>query len=200
NRSSGRMGFALAEAAARRGARVTVVAANASLPRRPGIDYVDVQTAAELHDAARDAFATADVLLMAAAVADFRPRSAQAGKIKKDQGVPRLELEATPDVLTTLSEARRPEQTLVGFAAEAGEEGLESARGKLRRKRLDLVVLNDVSTTGIAFDAPENEVTLIAADGAERTVARGAKAVVADAILDEVVRLRSERGAGREHV
>ncbi|HEY2637618.1 MAG TPA: bifunctional phosphopantothenoylcysteine decarboxylase/phosphopantothenate--cysteine ligase CoaBC, partial [Solirubrobacteraceae bacterium] len=146
NRSSGRMGFALAEAAARRRARVTVVAANVSLPRRPGIDYVDVQTAAELHDAALEAFARADVLLMAAAVADFRPRSAQTGKIKKDQGVPTLELEATPDVLTALSEARRPEQTLVGFAAEAGEAGLENARGKLRRKRLDLVVLNDVGT------------------------------------------------------
>src|SRR3954466_13539131 len=151
NRSSGRMGFALAEAAARRGARVTAVAANVSLPRRPGIAYVDVTTAAELHDAATDAFPEVDVLLMAAAVADFRPRAAQAGKIKKDEGVPTLELESTADVLAALGEARRPGQTLVGFAAEAGERGLEFARGKLRRKGLDLVVLNDVSAEGIAF-------------------------------------------------
>jgi phosphopantothenoylcysteine decarboxylase / phosphopantothenate---cysteine ligase len=203
NRSSGRMGFALAEAATRRGARVTVVAANVSLPRRAGVRYVDVQTAAELRDACTRAFAEVDVLLMAAAVADFRPAAPTTEKLKKDQGVPVLELEATPDVLTALSEARRPGQTLVGFAAEAGEAGLEHARGKLERKGLDLVVLNDVSRPGIAFDAPENEVTLLSADGAERSVARGAKALVADAILDEVMRLRgreAERGAGREHV
>src|SRR4051794_2090988 len=204
NRSSGRMGFALAEAAARRGARVTTVAANVSLPRRPGIAYVDVTTAAELHDAATAAFAEADVLLMAAAVADFRPRAAQAGKIKKDEGVPTLELEPTEDVLAALGQARRPGQSLVGFAAEAGPQGLEFARGKRRRKGLDLVVLNDVAAEGIAFDAPENEVTLIAADGTETPVPRGAKAGVADAILDEVMRVRSGseagHGAPREHV
>jgi phosphopantothenoylcysteine decarboxylase / phosphopantothenate---cysteine ligase len=203
NRSSGRMGFALAEAAARRGARVTVVAANVTLPRRAGVRYVDVQTAAELRDACTRAFAEVDILLMAAAVADFRPAAPTTEKLKKDQGVPVLELEATPDVLTALSQARRPGQTLVGFAAEAGEAGTERARGKLERKGLDLVVLNDVSRPGIAFDAPDNEVTLLGADGGERSVARGAKALVADAILDEVMRLRgreAERGAGREHV
>ena len=200
NRSSGRMGFALAEAAARRGAAVTVVAANVTLPRHPAVRYVDVATAADLHDACLDAFGASDVLLMAAAVADFRPKDPHAQKIKKDRGVPTLELEPTPDVLADLGAARRADQTLVGFAAETGEGGLESARGKLGRKNLDLVVLNDVALPGIAFDAPENEVVLVAADGGERAIPRGTKAVVADAILDEVIRLRSGHGARRQRV
>jgi phosphopantothenoylcysteine decarboxylase/phosphopantothenate--cysteine ligase len=190
NRSSGRMGFALAEEAAARGARVTVVAANVSLPRSGRIEYVDVETAAELHDAAGKAFASADVLLMAAAVADFRPEDPAGTKLKKEgrDGMS-LALVATADVLRSLSEARRPGQTLVGFAAEHGG-GVDEARRKLREKGLDAVVLNDISRSDAGFDVPTNEVTIVTADG-ERHVPLATKAEVAAAILDEVARLRS---------
>ncbi len=137
NSSSGRMGFALAAQAAERGAQVTLIAANVSLPAPPGVRVVEVGTAGELKDAAEREFAGAQVLLMAAAVADFAPVAAE-GKIKKG-GRERLELvlEPTPDVLSGLSATRRPGQTLVGFAAEHGAEGLEHARGKLVAKGLD---------------------------------------------------------------
>jgi phosphopantothenoylcysteine decarboxylase / phosphopantothenate---cysteine ligase len=195
NRSSGKMGWALAEQAAERGAHVTVVAANVSLPRRRGIEYVDVATAAELGAACRERFPTADVLLMAAAVADYRPASARADKIKKDEAGETLaiELERTEDVLSALAAERRPDQLLVGFAAESGDGALGHARGKLERKRLDAVVLNDVSRQGIAFDAPDNEVTIVTADG-ERHVPQASKAEVARAILDSVLSLRSSSG------
>src|SRR5438128_1865906 len=132
NRSSGRMGVALAEEAARRGGDVTVVAANVSLPHAPGIHYIDVESAAELEQATARAFEYADVLLMVAAVADFKPAGALDDKIRKE-GRERLSLELAPttDVLAALSEKRRPGQVLVGFAAEHGESALERARGKL---------------------------------------------------------------------
>jgi phosphopantothenoylcysteine decarboxylase/phosphopantothenate--cysteine ligase len=192
NRSSGKMGWALAEEAARRGAKVTVVAANVSLPRAPGIEYVDVATAAELAAACRERFPSADVLLMAAAVADYRPAEARADKIKKaDAGATlALELEQTEDVLTALAAERRPGQLLVGFAAESGARAVEHARGKLERKRLDAVVVNDVSAPGIAFDAPDNEVTIVTADG-ETHVPRATKAAVAAKVLDAVLSRRS---------
>ncbi len=192
NRSSGKMGWALAEEAARRGAKVTVVAANVSLPRAPGIEYVDVGTAAELAAACRERFPAADVLLMAAAVADYRPADARADKIKKaDAGETlALELEQTEDVLTALAAERRPGQLLVGFAAESGARAVEHARGKLERKRLDAVVVNDVSAPGIAFDAPDNEVTIVTADG-ETHVPRATKAAVAAKVLDAVLSRRS---------
>jgi phosphopantothenoylcysteine decarboxylase / phosphopantothenate---cysteine ligase len=192
NRSSGKMGWALAEEAARRGAKVTVVAANVSLPRAPGIEYVDVATAAELAAACRERFPSADVLLMAAAVADYRPAEARADKIKKaDAGETLvLELEQTEDVLTALAAERRPGQLLVGFAAESGARAIEHARDKLERKRLDAVVVNDVSAPGIAFDAPDNEVTIVTADG-EKHVPRATKAAVAASVLDAVLSRRS---------
>ena len=192
NRSSGRMGFALAEAAARRGAAVTVVAANVSLPRVPGIEYVDVATAAELAAACRERFATADVLLMAAAVADYRPVSAHAGKLKKADTGPELtlRLERTEDVLAALAAERRPGQTLIGFAAEHGEDAVAHAREKLTRKKLDAVVLNDVSDPAIGFDSQENEVVVVTAEGNAR-VPRASKAEVADAILDMLLSDRS---------
>jgi phosphopantothenoylcysteine decarboxylase / phosphopantothenate---cysteine ligase len=192
NRSSGKMGWALAEEAARRGAKVTVVAANVGLPRAPGIEYVDVATAAELAAACRERFPAADVLLMAAAVADYRPASAREDKIKKaDAGETlALELERTEDVLTALAAERRSGQLLVGFAAESGARAIEYARDKLERKRLDAVVVNDVSAPGIAFDAPDNEVTIVTADG-ETHVPRATKAAVAANILDAVLSRRS---------
>src|SRR5687768_326045 len=153
NRSSGRMGFALADAAAALGADVTVIAANVGLSRRPGIRYVDVATAAELQAAAEAEFPRADVLLMAAAVADFRPAAAEPGKIKK-AGRPELtlSLEPTADVLATLAARRRPGQTLVGFAAEHGEDAVAYGRAKLERKGLDAVVVNDISRPDIGFE------------------------------------------------
>jgi phosphopantothenoylcysteine decarboxylase/phosphopantothenate--cysteine ligase len=191
NRSSGRMGYALAEQAARRGAAVTVIAANVSLGHAPGVAYRDVETAQQLADACADEFPRCDVLLMAAAVADFRPAAPVAGKIKKTaaDAPDSIALEPTPDVLSGLAARRRPGQTLVGFAAEHGGEALANARAKLTRKQLDAVVVNDVSQPGIGFDASENEVTIVTAAG-ERAVPRAAKHAVADAILDEVVRLR----------
>jgi phosphopantothenoylcysteine decarboxylase / phosphopantothenate---cysteine ligase len=195
NRSSGRMGVALAEEAARRGAEVTLVAANVMLPPPPGVRVVEVETAAELLAAAREAFADAHVLLMAAAVADFRPAAALADKIAK-AGRDRLalELEPTEDVLTILADRRRPGQTLVGFAAEHGEGAVERGREKLDRKGLDAVVVNDISRAEIGFYAPDNEVTIVTAEE-ERHVPLRSKEAVAGAILDAVKDLRTKSGS-----
>ena len=192
NRSSGRMGWALAEEAARRGARVTVVAANVSLPRRPGIEYVDVSTAAELAHACRERFPAADVLLMAAAVADYRPATVRAGQDQEDRDGRRAPARARAHRgrADRARAERRPDQLLVGFAAEHGDRAVAHARDKLERKRLDAVVVNDVSAPGIAFDAPDNEVTIVTADG-EDHVPRATKAAVAARILDAVLSRRS---------
>ncbi len=191
NRSSGRMGFALASEAASRGAEVTVVAANVALERDPAVDYIDVATAAELSDAVKAPFATTDVLLMAAAVADFRPAEPMDAKIKKaGRDELTVRLEATEDVLAAVSAQRRPGQLVVGFAAEHGEEALANARGKLEQKALDAVVVNDVSVPGIAFDAADNEVAIVTPAGTVE-VPRASKQDVAARILDEVERLRA---------
>ena len=195
NRSSGRMGFALASEAAALGAAVTVIAANVALPRDARVTYVDVETAAELQAACAAAFPDADVLLMAAAVADFRPARSFAGKLKKasDERM-RVELERTPDILSGLAAARRPGQTVVGFAAEHGEGALDYGREKLARKGLDAVVVNDVARTDIGFDAPDNEVTIITAAG-EAHIARASKPEIARAVLDAIVNLRAGSSA-----
>ena len=194
NRSSGRMGFALAEEAARRGAEVTVVAANVSLPRAEGIHYVDVETAQELRDAVQATFPGTDAVIMAAAVADFRPAAPVEDKISKT-GLDGLtvEMEPTPDVLSELAETRRPGQIVVGFAAEHGQESEKRGRSKLERKHLDAVVVNDISRADIGFDVEQNEVTVVTADGAER-VPRASKARVAAAVLDAVELLRTRMG------
>jgi phosphopantothenoylcysteine decarboxylase/phosphopantothenate--cysteine ligase len=185
NRSSGRMGVALAAEARRRGAEVTLLAANLAVPAPAGVEIVETPTAAELEREALARAATADVVVMAAAVADYRPAEALAAKRPKDTAAWTLELEPTTDVLSALGEQRRDGQLLVGFAAETGAAGLERAREKLLRKGADLFVLNDVSRTDIGFDAYENEVTLLAA-GIERTVAKAPKEEIAAAVLDEV--------------
>ncbi|HEX2015976.1 MAG TPA: bifunctional phosphopantothenoylcysteine decarboxylase/phosphopantothenate synthase [Solirubrobacteraceae bacterium] len=192
NRSSGRMGFALAEEAAARGARVTVLAANVSLPRQPGIRYVDTATAAELRAASVEAFSACDVLLMAAAVADFRPASAAEQKLKKaDHQELSITLERTPDILAELARGRRDGQTLVGFAAEQGAGALDYGRQKLREKGLDAVVINDIAQPQIGFDSDENEVTIVTLER-ELAVARTSKARVAAAVLDAVAQLRAQ--------
>ena len=202
NRSSGRMGFSLAEEAARRGAEVTVIAANVDLPRAGGVRYVEVQTAAELEVETRRAAPGADVVLMAAAVADFRPAAPAAAKIAKSgRAELALSLEPTPDVLTGLTAERRPHQTIVGFAAEhAGEGGaaavIARAREKLARKRVDAIVVNDVSDPSIGFNAADNAVTVVTAAG-ERPIARAPKVEVARAVLDAVAELRAAPVASR---
>jgi phosphopantothenoylcysteine decarboxylase / phosphopantothenate---cysteine ligase len=185
NRSSGRMGVALAAEAHRRGAVVTLLAANLAVPAPAGVELVETPTAADLEREALGRRAEADVVVMAAAVADYRPAEALAAKRPKDTAVWTLELEPTTDVLIALGEHRHDGQILVGFAAETGATGLERAREKLARKGADLFVLNDVSRTDIGFDADENEVTLLAA-GTERAVAKAPKEEIAAAILDEV--------------
>jgi phosphopantothenoylcysteine decarboxylase / phosphopantothenate---cysteine ligase len=195
NRSSGRMGLALAEEAAHRGAEVVVVAANVAFPRLEGVRYVDVETAAGLAAATREEFERADVLLMAAAVADFRPAAEVAGKIER-AGRERLdlELEPTEDVLAAVAATRLPDQTVVGFAAEHGSRAVARGREKLERKRLDVVVVNDVSEEGIGFESPDNAVRLVTV-GDEREVSRTSKREVARAVLDLVEELRA-RGVG----
>lgn len=183
NRSSGKMGWAVAEAARRRGAQVTVLAANVDLPRHPDIRYVDTPTAADLHVAATAEFGTCDLLVMAAAVADFRPADAHAGKIdKRSHGGLDLALVPTVDILGDLA-GRRERQVVVGFAAEHGPAGRERARGKLARKGLDLIVHNDVSVDGIGFGSDENEITIIGPD-AEQELGRMSKDACAARILD----------------
>jgi phosphopantothenoylcysteine decarboxylase/phosphopantothenate--cysteine ligase len=193
NRSSGRMGLALAGEAQRRGARVTVVAANVSIPRPPGIEYVEVQTAADLADACASRFDACDVLLMAAAVADYRPASAHAGKLKKDATgeTLKLDLTRTEDVLSGLAARRRPGQLIVGFAAEHGDEALAYGREKLARKGLDAIVVNDVGAAGVGFESPDNEVWIVTAQE-ELHVPKESKARIAAAVLDAVLNRRSQ--------
>jgi phosphopantothenoylcysteine decarboxylase / phosphopantothenate---cysteine ligase len=189
NRSSGRMGLALAERAARRGAEVTLVAANVSLPAPPGVRRVDVETAAELADALGREFDSTDVLVMAAAPADFRPKTAAGEKIHREGGGIELDLEATEDILAALAARRREEQTIVGFAAETDPDP-QRAREKLERKGADAIVFNDVSRSEIGFESAENEVVIVERSG-EHHVPLASKDQVADAILDRVEGLRS---------
>jgi phosphopantothenoylcysteine decarboxylase/phosphopantothenate--cysteine ligase len=189
NRSSGRMGFALAAGASARGADVTLVAANVALETPAGVERVDVETAAELKAAVDAAFPGCDALLMAAAVADFRPSDPVDAKIKKtERDDLTVTLEPTEDVLAGVSGRREPGQTIVGFAAEHGEQALSYGADKLARKGLDAIVVNDISQPGIGFDTPDNEVTILTASDTI-PVPRASKDAVAAAILDVVDRL-----------
>jgi phosphopantothenoylcysteine decarboxylase/phosphopantothenate--cysteine ligase len=191
NRSSGRMGVALAEASRKRGADVTLLAANLTVPSPRGIEIVETPTAESMLEAAL-ARRDADLVLMAAAVADYRPAERLDEKRPKDEQAWRLELEPTADVLQSLGEQRTNGQVLVGFAAETGPEGLARAREKLKRKRVDLVVYNDVARDDIGFDADENEVVLVTAAG-ERRVDKASKDRIAAAIVDTAEELLRER-------
>ena len=195
NRSSGRMGVALAREARRRGATVTLLASNLAVPPPEGIEVVEAPTAAALEREATARAAAADVVVMAAAVADYRPAEASAGKRAKGEEAWTLELEPTVDVLARLGDQERNGQVLVGFGAETGAAGLERKRRMLADKNLDLVVYNDVSVPGIGFDAPDNEVTLLTRVG-ERRLPRASKDEIAAGIVDEVERLlRRHRGS-----
>jgi phosphopantothenoylcysteine decarboxylase/phosphopantothenate--cysteine ligase len=188
NRSSGRMGIALAAAAARRGADVALIAANVALPEPAGARRIDVETAAQLAEAAQAEFSKAHVLLMAAAPADFRASDPATDKLKRDSPLD-LHLEPTEDILAGLAGQRTPEQTVVGFAAEHGND-VARAREKLIRKGTDLIVLNDVSNPEIGFESDENAVTLVDAAG-DTSLAQAPKDVIAEQILERVDQLRS---------
>ncbi|MGB8004555.1 MAG: bifunctional phosphopantothenoylcysteine decarboxylase/phosphopantothenate--cysteine ligase CoaBC [Gaiellaceae bacterium] len=191
NRSSGRMGVALAEEARRRGADVTLLAANLTVPAPGGVSLIQVPTADAMLEEAL-ARSDADVVLMAAAVADYRPAEVSEEKRSKDDRPWQVTLEPTADVLRTLGERRSDGQVLVGFAADTGDEGLARAKAKLARKQLDLVVYNDISRADIGFDAEDNEVVLVSADG-ERRVPKAPKDQIASAIVDTAEELLRER-------
>ncbi|MFW7415171.1 bifunctional phosphopantothenoylcysteine decarboxylase/phosphopantothenate--cysteine ligase CoaBC [Demequina sp. SO4-18] len=191
NHSTGLQGFAIAEAARERGAEVTVVAANVTLPLGEGISRVDVSSAEELERAVGELAPAADAVVMAAAVADFRPASASASKLKKDGSAGMtLELVQTPDVLAGLVASRAPGQVVVGFAAETGDDAgsvLEHGAAKARRKGADLLVVNQVGD-GLGFGASDNSVTMLDAAGAPVAEAGGSKLAVAGAVLDAIVK------------
>lgn len=191
NRSSGRMGYALAEAARDYGAQVTLVTAPTGLPPVYGVDTVPVRTAAEMHDAVIDRLDSTDVLIMAAAVADYRPAHTAEHKIKKQDGELVLRLERTVDILAAVAKRRTGPadgKIIVGFAAET-ENLLENARDKLLRKRLDLLVANDVSASDSGFEVATNRVTLLTPDGAPDPLSLLPKEEVAERILDRVAAL-----------
>jgi phosphopantothenoylcysteine decarboxylase/phosphopantothenate--cysteine ligase len=190
NRSSGKQGHAIAEEARRRGAAVTLVT-TADLPVPAGIDVRRVETAAEMESAVLAEAKSADIVVMAAAVADFRPVSVAAGKLKKHDGVPVVELEATPDILAALGRVKPRGQVLVGFAAET-EDLRANATEKLARKGADLIVANDVSAPGVGFAHDTNAVTILGADGFETDIALTDKRGVAGAVLDAALVARSQ--------
>jgi phosphopantothenoylcysteine decarboxylase/phosphopantothenate--cysteine ligase len=191
NRSSGKQGHALADEAAARGATVTLVTTT-SRPVAAGIEVVRVETAEEMEQAVTSRSDTSDIVVMAAAVADFRPKAVADAKLKKADGVPDVILEPTPDILAGLGRRKRPEQTLVGFAAETGDV-VAAATDKLVRKGLDLIVANDVSAPGVGFEHDTNAVAILGPSGMRQDVPLSDKRAVARAVLDAVVSHRRAR-------
>jgi phosphopantothenoylcysteine decarboxylase/phosphopantothenate--cysteine ligase len=189
NRSSGKQGYAIAEVALKRGAKVTLIS-TVNIPVSSGVSVVSVETAQQMQDAVVLAAASADVVIMAAAVADFRPVLSVEGKIKKNEGVPTIALEPTPDILAQLGSVKSDNQILVGFAAET-DNLVDNARGKLERKNLDLIVANDVSAPGVGFAHDTNAVTILSASGDMKSVPLASKHTIATAVLDSVVKVQS---------
>ncbi len=191
NRSSGKMGYALAEAAAARGARVILVSGPTALPLPRGVDVVHVETAQEMHDAVLAKLEAVTVVIKAAAVADYRPKQVAGRKLKKDETVPEVTLESTPDILAEVGK-RKGRRILVGFAAET-EDLVANARKKLQRKNLDLMVANDVSQPGAGFDSDTNVVKILDARGGVEELPLQTKRSVAARVLDRVVGLLKQR-------
>jgi phosphopantothenoylcysteine decarboxylase/phosphopantothenate--cysteine ligase len=189
NRSSGAMGYRLAEAARDRGARVVLVSGPTALPAPHGVTFVSVRSAEEMQKAVAAHVAAATVVIAAAAVSDYRPAQASASKLQKTDGAMGLELVRTPDILKGLGEAKGG-RLLVGFAAET-DDLVANARRKLEAKNLDLIVANDVMAPGAGFGGPTNTVVLLRRDGQRRDVPLASKREVAEQILDEVVALRA---------
>jgi len=195
NRSSGKQGHAIAVAAARRGAAVTLVTSSplALPPDVAGaIARIDVETAADMEHAVGAAAEGADVVVMAAAVADFRPKRSAGTKMSKEEGIPELVLEPTPDILAGLAARRAPGQVLVGFAAET-HDAVERGRRKLERKGVDVLVVNDVSAPGAGFDHDTNAVVILGADGSSTEIPLTSKDAVANAVLDRVIVHHNEK-------
>ena len=186
NRSTGKQGYAIAEAALARGAEVTLIS-TVDLEAPLGVDLVSVESASEMHEAVLER-ADADVIVMAAAVADFRPLDVSDSKIKKDGGPPELVLEATVDILSDLGSSKLPGQVVVGFAAET-DELVAHASAKLERKNVDVIVANDVSAPEVGFAHETNEVTILEADGCLRHVSLRSKREIADEVLDTVAQI-----------
>ncbi|MGC1490728.1 MAG: bifunctional phosphopantothenoylcysteine decarboxylase/phosphopantothenate--cysteine ligase CoaBC [Candidatus Acidiferrum sp.] len=195
NRSSGKMGYAVAEAAARRGAKVILVSGPVNLETPAGVERIDIRTAGEMHRAVAEKFPGCSVAIFAAAVADYRPVETAGEKITRNRETLSLTLEPTPDILASIA-SRKGEALVVGFAAET-QSVAENARKKLAAKNADLVVANDVTAEGAGFDHDTNIVTLFARDGRDLALPKLKKSEVAQRILDEVVRLRSLRA--RQH-
>jgi len=187
NRSSGKMGYALAEAANRRGARVVLVSGPTDLKIPDGVDWLPVRSTEEMHHAVRERATTANVVIMAAAVSDYRPAAQHDQKLKRGEGSFTLELEPTPDILADLGREKRG-QVLVGFAAETNSVA-ENARGKLARKGADMIVANDVTQEGAGFDGDTNIVTMFLRDGREIPLPKMTKLEVANQILDRVLEI-----------
>jgi phosphopantothenoylcysteine decarboxylase/phosphopantothenate--cysteine ligase len=199
NRSSGKMGYAVAEAAAKRGAHVILVSGPTSLDAPPGVERIDVQSAEEMHRAVLERVVDCSIAIFAAAVADYRPAEPNEQKIKRNTESTTIALEPTPDILASVAR-NKGERLVVGFAAET-EHVAENARKKLAAKKADLMVANDVTAEGAGFDHDTNIVTLFARDGRDLALPRMSKSEVAQRILDEVVRLRSTlRAAQRSAV
>jgi phosphopantothenoylcysteine decarboxylase/phosphopantothenate--cysteine ligase len=190
NRSSGKMGYALAEAAHRRGARVVLVSGPTDLTVPEGVDWVPVRATEEMHQAVRDRAAEANIVIMAAAVSDYRPAAAQRQKVKRGEHSFTLELEPTPDILAELGREKR-DQILVGFAAET-DSVAENARGKLTRKGAHMIVANDVTQEGAGFDTDTNIVTIYLRDGREIPLPKMSKFEVANRILDHALEIQKK--------
>ena len=201
NRSSGKQGYALAAELARRGADVTLIS-TVNLPAPPGVGVQPVETADEMETAVLSVASTADVVVMAAAVADFRPKAVALEKLKKSDGIPEIVLEPTTDILAALGASRRPGQILVGFAAETGRQGtakddlLRYARSKLASKGVDLIVANDVAAPGAGFSHDTNAVVIVAADGDDVDVPLSSKQEVARAVVEAISAAIRRKGPG----
>lgn len=190
NRSSGKMGYAVAQAASARGANVTLISGPTALPRPAVSEFVPVQTAGEMHDAARERFERADIVIGVAAVADWRPTHAADSKLSKDSGAPKIEWEPTPDILADLGSRKRINQILVGFSLETESERLNST-AKLQKKNLDLLVANNPTKSGSEFGGDTNEAILTSRDGLSISTGIVSKLDLAHQILDQVLALRA---------
>lgn len=189
NRSSGKQGFAMAQAALDYGAKVTLITGPTELSAPIGVDRIDVQTAEQMHAAVLDAIPGTDVLIMAAAVADFRPASPAAHKLKREKGVPQIYLEPTPDILASVSQFKSTSgfpRVMIGFAAES-QDLLSNARRKLHAKGLDLIIANDITVTDAGFAVDTNRVTILDAGGGEATLPLLSKSEVSEAVLERII-------------
>lgn len=186
NRSTGKMGYAIAEAARERGLLVTLVSGPVNLLPPEGVEVINIESAADMAKAMKSAAQTADIIVMAAAVADYRPKQYSTSKVKKSDGDMCIELERTEDILLSLGKNKRPGQILVGFAAET-DDLLKNAQGKLERKNLDYIAANIVGVPGRGFAADNNAITLIGRDGSQTEFALQSKKDLAGALLDHIL-------------